>query len=657
MKSLWITVVLIATLSVAGNYSAIAQSPEQLYQKGLMKEEGEGKLQDAISLYILIADNINADASLRAKALLHIGMCYERMGTQEAVEAYQRLVANFPTQKNEVAIARERLSSLLLIAEKVSETPLLPKFTKLEIPTRPGNGVISPDGKKLAYIADYALWSVPVHGKTNPGIAGEPTRLTESMGAWDLANMGIVWSANGKWLAFYTTERGENMQSRDVIYTVLAEGGTPVKVTFNQQRPDISGYDYRMSLSPDGKIVAFVNSDSNNNPVIYTIATNGGSPKKLTGSGSREPSFSPDGKYIAYVQIDPKNRLGNEIYVIPSSGGSPVLISDDADVVKSPIWSPDGSMIAFLARKYKKGYNNNSNELWIAELDKSGKPTGLISRSELDNSTTFMLAGWSQDHKIGLWLLTPDKNLLYTVPAKGGQSMQITAKGSWIPCWSPDGKFLYFDGINAGDWAGLESVPVAGGNVFRIPIRSKHLIQPSMPSGGLSVSPDGKKIVFAGSYYDIKDSLIRKELEGLHIMTIPVEGGEPTQLTTNPASDGYPVWSPDGKSIAFIRKENNSEPLLNIYMIPAEGGTPKKLTSESDKVVYGRIDWSPDGERIGFFAADKTIRIIPIEGGKSKIVVNGIDAHPQNGLSFSDKGDKIAYSDKMRIYITLKNLK
>ena len=214
MKSLWISVIFVAAFLVAGNSLSIAQTPEQLYQKGLMKEEGEGKLEEAINLYSQIADNSDADQSVRAKALLHVGLCNEKLGTQEAVKAYQRLVNNFPTQKNEVAIARERLNNLLLIAEKVSETPLLPKFTKLEIPTRPGNGVISPDGKKLAYIADNALWSVPVHGKTNPGIAGEPTRLTESMGAWDLANMGIVWSANGKWLAFYTTEKGENMQSR-----------------------------------------------------------------------------------------------------------------------------------------------------------------------------------------------------------------------------------------------------------------------------------------------------------------------------------------------------------------------------------------------------------------------------------------------------------
>jgi Tol biopolymer transport system component len=172
-----------------------------------------------------------------------------------------------------------------------------------------------------------------------------------------------------------------------------------------------------------------------------------------------------------------------------------------------------------------------------------------------------------------------------------------------------------------------------------------------MPSGGISVSPDGKIIAFSGNYQDIKDSVIQKKLEGLHIMTIPIEGGEPTQLTTNPASDGYPVWSPDGTTIAFIRRDNNKTPLRNIYTISAGGGTPEKVTTKDDMVTYGRIDWSPDGKLIGFFAADNTIRTIPAEGGKSRIVVSDIGIHPHFGLSFSKDGDKMVYSHNERIHV------
>lgn len=112
MKPSFITIILVAALLTVSPYNLNAQTPEQLYQKGLTMEEGEGALQDAIKLYNHVADNSNADKSLQAKAILHVGLCYEKLGLKEATKAYQRLVNNFPAQKNEVAIARERLSRL-----------------------------------------------------------------------------------------------------------------------------------------------------------------------------------------------------------------------------------------------------------------------------------------------------------------------------------------------------------------------------------------------------------------------------------------------------------------------------------------------------------------------------------------------------------------
>ncbi|RLD55415.1 MAG: hypothetical protein DRI97_09530, partial [Bacteroidetes bacterium] len=163
MKSLWIYTILVAAFLIAGNLSALAQTPEQLYQKGLMKEEGEGKLEDAISLYSQIADNSEADQSLRAKALLHIGLCYERMGTQEAVEAYQRLVTNFPSQENEVAIAKERLASLLPIVETVAEEPEGIKIKQIwKVPYLDDIGTVSADGRFRSYV-DWGKGDVAVH--------------------------------------------------------------------------------------------------------------------------------------------------------------------------------------------------------------------------------------------------------------------------------------------------------------------------------------------------------------------------------------------------------------------------------------------------------------------------------------------------------------
>jgi hypothetical protein len=60
---------------------------------------------------------------------------------------------------------------------------LKPNFTKIKMTGNPENGMLSPDGKKNAIISDGDVWIVPVSGRVNPYITGEPKRLTRNFGA------------------------------------------------------------------------------------------------------------------------------------------------------------------------------------------------------------------------------------------------------------------------------------------------------------------------------------------------------------------------------------------------------------------------------------------------------------------------------------------
>ena len=62
MKPIFITFILVTAFLAVNTFSSKAQTPEQLYQKGLMKEEGEGALQEAINLFNQVADNSKADS-------------------------------------------------------------------------------------------------------------------------------------------------------------------------------------------------------------------------------------------------------------------------------------------------------------------------------------------------------------------------------------------------------------------------------------------------------------------------------------------------------------------------------------------------------------------------------------------------------------------
>ena len=76
------------------------------------------------------------------------------------------------------------------------------------------------------------------------------------------------------------------------------------------------------------------------------------------------------------------------------------------------------------------------------------------------------------------------------------------------------------------------------------------------------------------------------------------DGSEVTKLTTNPADDYEPVWSPDGGKIAFVsNRDGNSE----IYVMSTDGSGQTNLTNNTDE--EGCPIWSPDGKKIAYLSS------------------------------------------------------
>jgi Tol biopolymer transport system component len=245
----------------------------------------------------------------------------------------------------------------------------------------------------------------------------------------------------------------------------------------------------------------------------------------------------------------------------------------------------------------------------------------------------------------------PPRAALYTVAASGGLAVQVAPEGYAVnhPGWSPDGRTIFFYGLGydpSKHFDGLSSVPAEGGEVATVPIDSDPVLVPVPPGTGVDVSPDGERIVLAG--------MLRTETElgKVNIWTIPVEGGEPTQLSSSPTQDRYPCWSPDGRSVAFIRFGGGCGGGVcagNIFVVPREGGVVRQLTTEAHGVSWGKIAYSPDGKSIAYFARDTSISVIPAEGGDPKVVVRkGVEFSHHSELSWSPYGRRIAYSGHVR---------
>ncbi len=649
LKKIFILVIFIAAILMAFGFQNSSEH-KVLFEKAKFTMETKGDLKGAIKLFNEIVKKYPDEREYAAKSQLYIGLCYEKLGLEQAKfaqKAFQKVVDNYPERQQEVAVAKERISVLSRALERI---PSKPTFRKIRIPANPGNGVLSPDGKKLAFASEGCLWIVPIRGKVDPDIAGAPIKLTEQIGVNNLGNI-LSWSADGKWIAFNALEN-EKME----IYIIPSSGGEPKKVLVDIDR-DGYGYDYRLSLSPDGKVLAFASyeeeePDKAKKNYIYTIPVEGGTAKKLTDAMSTQPAFSPDGKKIAYVKryLSEPGKTQTDVWVIPASGGSPVQVSNfpSGRGARSPVWSPDGKMIAFIP----PGIDGMSKELWIVPVAENGKPLAPPSKIELPLETYQMVAGWTPDSKIGLQLMNPEHNALYTVPASGGKAVQITPAG-WPenPRWSPDGKRIYFRGFK--DGPNISSVPAGGGEVtIVLPFRSGKEAYESAPGGGNDISPDGKKLVFSGGIRVHKDNIISYEVD---IYTMPTEGGEPIKITKSPGQDRFPCWSPDGKRVAFIRYSEPSKDkkthIMNICIVSAEGGDVRQITSESDKVFWSCIDWSPDGKSIAYFSKDNNIKVIPVEDGEPRVMVHVDKLSNYAEMAWSPDGKKLAFTCKGKILI------
>jgi tricorn protease len=140
------------------------------------------------------------------------------------------------------------------------------------------------------------------------------------------------------------------------------------------------------------------------------------------------------------------------------------------------------------------------------------------------------------------------------------------------------------------------------------------------------ISPDGKLVAF--SYLG-------------DIWTVETIGGIARPVTVHRAHDVYPVFSPDGKWIAFSSNRHGS---YNVYVIPTQSGKPRRLTFDSgNDIVTG---WSPDGKQVLFASTRGTsfppgfeLYTVPFEGGMARRISA---AEGKDGV-FSPGGDRIAY--------------
>ncbi len=314
-----------------------------------------------------------------------------------------------------------------------------------------------------------------------------------------------------------------------------------------------------------------------------------------------EPSLSPDGREIVFAS-------GGDLWTVGSAGGDARLLVSHPATESRPLWSPDGSRLAFVSTRSGNG------DIYVLTL-----ASGALQRITFDDAPD-ALGAWSRDGQF-LWFHSSGRDIagmndVYRVSSRGGTPM-----------------------IVAGDRYASEYWPAPSRDGKRLAITARGTTSAQWWRRGHS------------------------HLDESEIWLLTVTGDVPTYTAVSRGGDGkdqWPMWSADETSLFYVRDTAGVE---NLWSRPVTGGTPRKLTDFRD----GRVLWpsiAADGGSIVFErgfgiwrydVASNQARDVPVVLRGAPAVADADRVTLTTGASqlvLSPDGRKVAFAARGEIWVT-----
>ncbi|NNE07640.1 MAG: protein kinase [Gemmatimonadetes bacterium] len=398
-----------------------------------------------------------------------------------------------------------------------------------------------------------------------------------------------------------------------VLWSKFFRGDPPIPRAEPTQVTSGAAWNGEPVLSPEGTRIAYT-SDLNGNLDIFLIDVHGGTPLALTAhtASDRDPAWFPDGSALVFTS----NRSGAPaIWKVGQMGGGATLLLEEA---REPSISPDGTRVAF-----SKLDSTGSSRIGVAPVD---DPSAWRAITDDDDGLwNHSGPAWSPD---GTRLCYGTQSGVWIVPAAGGVAKPLgdSHGGDRDPVWSAS-DFVYYSSFRSGVHA-LWRSETNGTGAVRVTLGSSRESHPtisadatklaystaaprnsmvltdrstgesvslggSQPEAFPALSPDGSMLVVASDRWGPKFDLWMQKLDGLRL------DGDPVRLTDFPGHVSHPVFSPDGRYIAYYRILEGTR---DVFVLPAEGGTPIRITEHPSDDYHPA--WSANGDAI-YYVSDR----------------------------------------------------
>lgn len=342
---------------------------------------------------------------------------------------------------------------------------------------------------------------------------------------------------------------------------------------------------------------------------------------RIFGSDSMEmwgAAVSPDGRWVAFVNSE--GGEVNNLWVVTTSGGAPVRLTSGRYLDMFPTWFPSGDRIAFQSDRASSSDDPQSFVMTIPFDPRTGQASGPPRQVTLEPAHGFAL---SPDGRSIVYFSDVGQHLK-VIPAEGGTARQLFEIDDSIASvkvslpnmvWSDDGAFIYFVLRRTGTGArSVMRVSAAGGNVREVA---------TLPAQGYSptlFSPDARY-------------LYRRIAQGpgqgfLHEVTT-IDGRVVARLAL-PRGIMPSRFTPDGRGLVA----NRTNMVAPIRVVPVAGGPVRQLTEAHD--YDWPLGWSPDGSRVFLMTSNDGGHVVleaPVDGGPARQWPIPTEATGSSGIS------------------------